>query len=441
MKTTFCSALLVCALTALATNPIDAAETGKGFGLKLVAEGFVSPTTLVPLPGPDGKLLVADQAGVIYVLGKDGQRASEPFLDIRPKLTKLNQGFDERGLLGLALHPKFSENKRFFIVYSAPRRDSAPENFDHTMRLSQFTANADGLSAKSASEKVILEIDKPFFNHNGGMVLFGPDNFLYLSTGDGGNGNDQDEKGKPKGRPPEGNGQNLKTLLGKILRIDVDKGDPYSVPQDNPFVGKDALPEIWAYGLRNPWRVSFDQGGNHELFAADVGQDGYEEVDIITKGGNYGWRIKEGMHCFNPADTRNPPSDCPDHGANGDKLIDPILEYKNFKVHAKAPDAQGVSITGGYVYRGKALPAWQGKYIFGDWSRSFIKADGVLFAASKASDGKWTWERIKPATHQESLPFFITAFGQDSEGEIYVLTNGSNGVTGSAGKVFKIVPM
>jgi glucose/arabinose dehydrogenase len=249
MKTTFCSALLVCALAALATNPIEAAETGKGFGLKLIAEGFVSPTTLIPLPGSDGKLLVADQAGVIYVLGKDGQRASDPFLDIRPKLTKLNQGFDERGLLGLALHPKFSENKRFFIVYSAPRRASAPENFDHTMRLSQFTANADALSAKSASEKVILDIDKPFFNHNGGMVLFGPDNFLYLATGDGGNANDQDEKGKPKGRPPEGNGQNLKTLLGKILRIDVDKGDPYSVPQDNPFVGKDALPEIWHTGF------------------------------------------------------------------------------------------------------------------------------------------------------------------------------------------------
>jgi hypothetical protein len=122
-------------------------------------------------------------------------------------------------------------------------------------------------------------------------------------------------------------------------------------------------------------------------------------------------------------------------------LIDPILEYKNFKAHAKAPDAQGVSITGGYVYRGKALPDWQGKYIFGDWSRSFIKADGVLFAATKATDGKWTWERIKPATHQESLPFFITAFGQDSEGEIYVLTNGSNAVIGSTGKVFKIVPM
>lgn len=388
-----------------------------------------------------GNLLVADQAGTIHVVSKEGKRTEQPFLDLRPRLTKLNAGFDERGLLGLALHPKFAENRKFYVVYSAPRRASAPENWDHTLRLSQFTAQADGLSANTDSEKVILDIDQPYFNHNGGMVLFGPDNYLYLATGDGGHANDQDEKGKPKGRPPEGNGQNLQTLMGKVLRIDVDQGEPYSVPQDNPFVGKEARPEIWAYGLRNPWRMSFDRGGNRELFAADVGQDGYEEVDIIRKGGNYGWRIKEGFHCFNPEDTRKPPADCPDHGANGDPLIDPILEYKNLKAHPRAADAQGISITGGYVYRGKALPGWQGKYIFGDWSRLWIKAEGVLFAATQGTNGKWTWERIFPASHPEGLGLYITAFGEDAEGELYVLTNDRNGVSGNTGKVFKLVPM
>jgi glucose/arabinose dehydrogenase len=409
------------------------------FGLKPFAEGFVSPTAMVPLPG-SGNFLVADQAGTAHIVSRDGQRTDQPFLDVRSRLVKLNSGFDERGLLGLALHPKYTENKKFFVVYSAPLREGAPAEWDHTMRLSQFTANADGQSAKADSEKVILEIDKPYFNHNGGMILFGPDNYLYFAVGDGGNANDQDERSKPKGRPEEGYAQNLQTHLGKILRIDIDKGSPYAVPQDNPFLGKDAKPEIWAYGLRNPWRISFDRGGEHELFAADVGQDGFEEVDIIKKGGNYGWRIKEGFHCFNLADTRKPLPDCAETGANGDRLIDPILEYKNFKAYPRAADAQGISITGGYVYRGKALNGWEGKYIFADWSRAWVKADAVLFAASKGSEGKWNWERIKPSTHPESMAFYITGFGEDAEGELYIFTNNSNALMGNGGKILKLVP-
>jgi glucose/arabinose dehydrogenase len=394
---------------------------------------------MVPLPG-SGNFLVADQAGTAHIVSRDGQRTDQPFLDVRSRLVKLNSGFDERGLLGLALHPKYTENKKFFVVYSAPLREGAPAEWDHTMRLSQFTANADGQSAKADSEKVILEIDKPYFNHNGGMILFGPDNYLYFAVGDGGNANDQDERSKPKGRPEEGYAQNLQTHLGKILRIDIDKGSPYAVPQDNPFLGKDAKPEIWAYGLRNPWRISFDRGGEHELFAADVGQDGFEEVDIIKKGGNYGWRIKEGFHCFNLADTRKPLPDCAETGANGDRLIDPILEYKNFKAYPRAADAQGISITGGYVYRGKALNGWEGKYIFADWSRAWVKADAVLFAASKGSEGKWNWERIKPSTHPESMAFYITGFGEDAEGELYIFTNNSNALMGNGGKILKLVP-
>jgi glucose/arabinose dehydrogenase len=439
VNTRICSAIVATLFAAQAVMPLRAAEGGKGFGLKLFAEGFVSPTTMAALPGGEGNLLVADQAGVIFLVGKEGKLASEPFLDLRTRLTKLNPGFDERGVLGLALHPKFAENKKFFVVYSAPRRVGAPENWDHTMRLSQFTTSANGLSADAASEKVILDIDQPYFNHNGGMIVFGADNYLYYGTGDGGNANDVDEKGKPKGRPPEGNGQNLQTLMGKILRIDVDKGNPYSVPQDNPFANKEAKAEIWAYGFRNPWRMSFDRGGERALFAADVGQNAYEEVDIVVKGGNYGWRIKEGAHCFDPANPNKAPADCPDQAANGDKLIDPILQYKN--MNSRAADAQGISITGGYVYRGKALPQWQGKYIFGDWSRAMVKADGVLFAASNGANGKWTWERITPVTHADGLKFYITAFGEDADGELYVMTNDRNQVAGNTGKVFKIVPM
>jgi glucose/arabinose dehydrogenase len=406
------------------------------FGLKLFSQGFVSPTTIVPLPGSSGDLLVADQAGLIYVIGKDGKRRSTPFLDLRSRLTKLNEGFDERGLLGLALHPNFSENKAFFVVYSAPRQQSAPEDWDHTMRLSRFSANADGYTARGNSEKILLSIDKPFFNHNGGCILFGPDGHLYFAVGDGGSANDQ---GK---RPPEGNGQNLQTLLGKILRIDVDKGDPYGIPEDNPFAGKSARPEIWAFGLRNPWRISFDRGGGRELFAGDIGQDAYEEVDIIVKGGNYGWNIREGRHCFDPKNPGKPPENCADKGANGEPLIDPILEYKNLKAHPRAPDGQGISITGGYVYRGTAIPALQGKYIFGDWSRAgWVKGDAILFAGAKGSDGQWSWERIVPASHSSGMPFYITAFGEDSDGELYIMTNDSNSLVKNTGKVFKLVPM
>lgn len=435
MNTRLISALAA----ALVSTSILAAEGAKPFGLKLFAEGFVSPTTLVQVPQSD-RFLVADQAGTIHVVGKDGKQSEQLFLDVRPRLTKLNQGFDERGLLGLALHPKFSENKKFFVVYSAPRREKAPADWDHTMRLSQFTANADGATAKADSEKVLLEIDKPYFNHNGGMILFGPDNYLYFAVGDGGNANDQDEKGKPKGRPAEGNAQNLQTHLGKILRIDVDKGEPYAVPQDNPFVGKDAKPEIFAYGFRNPWRMAFDRGGNKELFAADVGQDAFEEVDIVVKGGNYGWRIKEGLHCFNVERPTKPLEDCPDKGANGEPLINPILEYKNFKAFPRATDALGISITGGYVYRGKALSGWEGKYIFADWSRAWVKPDAVLLAATKGGDGKWNLERINPSTHATALPFYIVGFAEDAEGELYVLSNDSNAVANKSGKIFKLVP-
>ena len=425
-------ALLACGVPLWTSTTLGAEEIK--FGVKAFASGFVSPTALVALGDGDGTVLVADQPGTIDRVSKDGTRAA--FGDVRPRLTKINEGFDERGLLGLALHPKFAENHKLYVVYSAPKRPNAPEDFDHTMRLSEFVATPDHKSLKGDSERVLLQIDKPYFNHNGGVIQFGPDGMLYIAVGDGGNANDE---GK---RPPQGNGQHLQTLLGKILRIDINTaGKPYGIPQDNPFVGKQARPEIWAYGLRNPWRIAFDSGGNHELFAADVGQDAYEEVDIIKKGGNYGWNVREGLHCFNPKDSTHAPDDCPKAGANGDTFVDPILEYKNSKAHQKDPDAQGTSITGGFVYRGKALPQLAGKYIFADWSRAWVKPDGILFAATRGNDGKWSWQRINPATHPKGLEFYITGFGEDADKELYLFTNNSNGLVGTTGTVYKLVPM
>ena len=264
-------------------------------------------------------------------------------------------------------------------------------------------------------------------------MAFGPDGYLYIGVGDGGNANDQ---GK---RPETGNGQNLETLLGKILRIDVNKGQPYGIPQDNPFVGGKGKPEIYAYGLRNPWGISFDRGGKHELFASDVGQDRFEELNIITKGGNYGWSLREGFGCFDPKAPTKPPEDCPKKGANGEPLIDPVLAYKNFKGFARDPEATGISVTGGYVYRGKAIPGLEGKYVFADWSRNWAKADGVMLVASRDGE-KWSWKPLEVEGQTKgSVGAYVTAFGEDNSGELYVLTNGRNSLTGTTGKVYKIV--
>jgi glucose/arabinose dehydrogenase len=199
--------------------------------------------------------------------------------------------------------------------------------------------------------------------------------------------------------------------------------------------------EIFAYGVRNPWGLSFDRGGAHELFLADVGQDSWEEINIINKGGNYGWNIREGFGCFDPKKPRNPPEECPKVGAKGEPLIDPVLAYKNFRKFTKDPEAKGISITGGYVYRGKALPQLAGKYVFADWSRNFVIPDGVIYVASKGADGKWTMEALDLATQPGgAIKKFIIALGEDADGELYVLTNTSSTLKGTNGKVWKLVP-
>ena len=238
------------------------------YGLKLIAEGLTAPIALASLGEDSEPLLVADQAGLIHLVQSD--LPPRTFLDLRPRMSGFNAGMDERGIVGLALHPEFKTNGRFFVAYSAPLRAVAPSDWNHTMRLSEFRVRVDRSTVLvPGSERVILEIDQPGWNHNSGRLAFGPDGYLYWSTGDGSAPNDIG-----KGHVAQGNAQSRHTLLGKMLRLDLDSGSPYGIPRDNPFAdGVDGYPEIYAYGLRNPWGFSFDRGGNHDLILSDVGQD------------------------------------------------------------------------------------------------------------------------------------------------------------------------
>jgi glucose/arabinose dehydrogenase len=262
-----------------------------------------------------------------------------------------------------------------------------------------------------------------------------------VGVGDGGQGNDVGF-----GHSEGGNGQDTTQLLGKILRIDVDKGPPYGIPQDNPFAdGKRGRPEIFAYGLRNPWGISFDRGGTHELFAADVGQNLYEEVNIIVKGGNYGWRVREGFHAFDPKTPDKSPAESAKTDSLGQPFLDPIAEYPHPpRNKIDVTKLQGISVTGGYVYRGKVLPELQGKYVFADWSRNWALPDGLLMTASREGQGsgaKWSLEMLPASSPAgEKVGAYVVGFGEDAEGELYVLTTGRNALTGQTGKVFKIVP-
>jgi glucose/arabinose dehydrogenase len=438
---------LACLLPALALafslasphQPLRAASPPQS--LQRFADGFVSPLVLIPLD--DTRLLVADQVGVLHVLNRSGQRLPEPFLDLRSRLTPLKQGFDERGLLGVALHPQFAQNRRMFVYYSAPRRSALAPNWDHTSQVSEFTVAPNLLQADPASEKVLLRIDQPYFNHNGGRMAFGTDGLLYIGVGDGGNAHDLGFD-----RAPTGNGQDLTTLLGKILRIDIDHpapGQSYGIPQDNPFVGKTgARPEIYAWGLRNPWGMAFDRADPTRLFAADVGQGRYEEVNLIVRGGNYGWNLREGHHPFDP---KNPVQvDAPDRmpAADRDAFLDPIVEYKNLNAFSQDPAAAGLSITGGYLYRGRALPHLHGQYIFGDWSRQWAAPDGRLFVArppQEPTQKSWSWEPLPVASHPDlKIGAYVVAFAEDRDGELFVLTSQRTGLVDRTGIIWKLVP-
>jgi glucose/arabinose dehydrogenase len=434
---------VVAAGVLLPSARISAAEPMR-VSLKLVASGLVEPLSYNPLP--DGQALVADQIGIIRLIDGSGKLAEAPVADLTSKLSAINKNaFDERGLLCLALHPDFKQNRRIFASYTAPRRATAPADYDCTLRVSEFTLPAaEPLRIDPASERIVLEIDKPYFNHNGGRIAFGPDGDLYVSVGDGGGPAGCDIG---NGHVPEGNGQNTTVLLAKILRIDVSgadttRGTAYRIPQDNPFAdGKAGRPEIYAYGIRNPWAMTFDRGGSHELFVGDVGQARWEEVNIIHKGGNYGWPLREGFDGMNREHQELPPTSKAERGLKGEPLLDPIVAYKNANGWKGDPEALGICITGGYVYRGKAMPELVGHYVFGDWTGAQGTPQGRLFVARRpaSSTGQWTIEPLR-VTGSGKAYGCVAAFGQDADGEIYVLTNGSTTLTPGRGKVWKLAP-
>ena len=364
---------LVLLLVALLASPLFAAPVAKPVvaypNLK-----FERPLYFADVPDGSGRVVVLEQAGKVWVFdNRENISPSERTLALDISGEKVSRQGNEEGLLGLAFHPDFKENRQVFLHYSVkdPRRGI----------LSRWTMNDDGTFERD-SEEVLLQVDQPWGNHNGGMIEFGEDGYLYLALGDGGAGGD-----------PKNNGQDLSTLLGTILRIDVDQPSDdraYGIPEDNPFVDDaDAQPEIYAYGLRNVWRFSFDRkdrGGTGYLWAGDVGQNKREEIDIILKGRNYGWNFREGFIPFDRKQEGTPP----------DKMMDPIVDHGR---------DEAISITGGYVYRGKQLPLLQGAYVYGDYGRGnvwLLRFDG----------------QVRQNTIFAKVPE-LASFGLDADGELY----------------------
>ena len=330
-----------------------------------VADHLTSPVQIVSPGDGSGRQFVVQQTGIVVIL-QNGSLRSTPFLDI----SSLTRDSGERGLLSLAFHPNFPANGKLYVNYTDLNGNTNVVEY----RVSQNDADV----VDPATARRILFVRQPYQNHNGGLIMFGPDGMLYIGMGDGGSAGD-----------PQNRAQNLRTLLGKILRIDVDHGRPYAIPAGNPFVAQTgAKKEIWAYGFRNPWRFSFDEPTGR-LFVGDVGQNRIEEVDLVRAGKNYGWRLMEGSACYNPL------KNCRRSG-----LQLPITEYSH---------ALGDAVIGGFVYRGSAIPALAGKYIFGDIG------SGRIWMLAQTSSGTWRRTQIAKTT------FAISSFGEDDQKELYVV--------------------
>ena len=360
------------------TAPASTSTATTSIALELVTDQVRNPVFVTQAGDGSARLFVVEKTGTIAIV-KNGQRATTPFLDISSLITSNGS---EQGLLGLAFHPKYAENGMFFVYYTA-------SNGDNTVARYNVSATPDAADLQSGL--VLFAQPDPAANHNGGMLAFGPDGYLYVGLGDGGGAGDT-----------YGNGQNRATLLGKLLRINVDRGEPYAIPANNPWLnGGDARPEIWAYGLRNPWRFSFDRATG-DLYIGDVGQNQYEEIDFQpagTPGGrNYGWNIREGMHCFRS------------ETCTTDGLTDPVAEYTH---------AEGCSVTGGYVYRGTAIPALVGTYLYGDY------CSGTIWGLRRTASGAWQSSTLLSTSAN------ISSFGEDQNGELYVVDLG--------GKIYRVV--
>ncbi len=374
-------------LSATCSEPAapGAGGTPSSAALKIVqvAQGLESPLYLTAPPGDTARLFIVEQSGRIRIV-RSGALLSIPFLDLSAKVSFGG----EQGLLGLAFHPQYATNGRFVVNYTDRGGDT---------RVAVYRVSSDADVADPASEQVILAVDQPFANHNGGMVVFGPDGKLYIGLGDGGSGGD-----------PQGNGQNRNVLLGKILRVEVNAAGQFSVPADNPFVGQAGRrPEIWSLGLRNPWRFSFDRSLG-DLYIGDVGQNTHEEIDVSTdvsqfgRGLNYGWNTMEGLACYSPS------AACVRTG-----LTLPVLDYDH---------GIGCSVIGGYVYRGSAIPDLRGTYFYGDYCQGWVRS--FRLAGTRVT-GENDWPALRPGGQ-------ITSFGEDAQGELYIVIQ--------SGRVFRIVP-
>lgn len=344
------------------------------FTWRLVADGFEKSTDLAALPDGSGILLIVEQTGVIRIL-QDGVVSASLFLDLTDRV---GDSGSEQGLLGIALAPDYPDSGVFYLNYTDHNGDTI---------IARYHRMGDTIFGDPQSEEVLLKVDQPYANHNGGSLEFGPDGMLYIGLGDGGSGGD-----------PQGNAQNPNTLLGKMLRLDVSGEGAYTIPADNPYAAGGGRQEIWALGLRNPWRYTFDSLTG-DLYIADVGQNKYEEVNFLPAGSpggaNFGWDYREGLHAFE--------GDVPD----GVSLINPVVEYDH---------GQGCSISGGYVYRGQALPEWSGIYLYGDY------CSGLVWGLLRDAGGEWITRQLFQTSGN------ISAFGLDAEGEIYLLDHRTGGV-------------
>jgi glucose/arabinose dehydrogenase len=376
VKTGILIAILACACAASVDRP-------PALRLEELARGLKQPVYLTHDGTP--RRFIVEQAGTIRLIGEDGKLVRQPYLDIIKRVTSGG----ECGLLSVTFHPKFAENGFLYVNYTAKQKKQL-----QTI-VSRFTVDPAATRVDAATEVVLLTIDQPYSNHNGGQLKFGLDGMLYIGMGDGGSGGD-----------PQGNGQNPAALLGKILRIDVNGSEAgYTVPKDNPFVGRpNWRPEIWALGLRNPWRFTFDRETG-DCYTGDIGQNLYEEIDLIVKGGNYGWRLREGLHPFNGGEMRN-------------DFIDPIAEYGRDK---------GQSVTSGYVYRGKQFPQLIGWFLYADYASGrfwVLKQQGGKLIANEGIEV--TYKDVTGKERPTLNRVQIASFGEDVDGEMYACDH--NGV-------------
>lgn len=385
---------VLAALLLLACSP--AARGAQEIALRKIAGGLTQPTYLLSLPDDPDRLFVLEKPGRIVSLDGAGRAQERAVLDMRDRVSDVS----ERGFLGMAFHPRFgAENRWFFLHYSDKRGATVVSRFE----LPRPEAGRPWV-ADEKSEKVIFTLEQPWANHNGGMIEFGPDGFLYLGLGDGGAANDQ-----------LGAGQDLGNLLGKILRFDVDHGDPYSIPESNPFVGVEgAKPEIWAYGIRNAWRFCFDPE-NGDLWIGDIGQNLWEEIDWLPGGhpggANFGWDVVEGTHDFEPRE-----------GLDRSSLTMPVYEFPHGKPRNHC------SVTGGFVYRGEAIPWLRGAYFWADYCSNAVGTLRVDRQGRVTEEIDWT-RRLDPDGKLRD----VASFGRDAAGELYLLSL-------SQGVVWKLVP-